>query len=241
MKRGYILATALAALLMRFPALAAEPRAKPAALAEERALLAQYAPFGLTSEAGCLYYEGARVRYFFDGYELEEGTFAVRYEYVDAAGTVDVHTVRSVLQNEDGSVDGFGELTAISPYSEEEFARRDIGALLEPRERVACTEAEPVEDAGLKSDAATCVADGSACEADGLTLSQRFERYADYGLRFEAQSGNEGTLYYEGERVGRFIDEGPGGVFTYTSREPGGLTVRVRYDEQGRLAGLDAA
>ena len=36
MKRGYILAAAVAALLMRFPALAAEPQAKPCLLYTSR-------------------------------------------------------------------------------------------------------------------------------------------------------------------------------------------------------------
>ncbi len=238
MKRRYILAAALLALLIRLPALAAEPQAKPAA--PERAQLSQYAPFGLTSEAGRLYYEGERVRYFFDGYEIEEGAFSVHYEYVDAEGTVDVRAVRSVLQNEDGSVDYFGELTAIVPYSEAEFARRDLNALLAPP-LAGCTAAETAEDARPEEAAVTCVAEGGSGAAGGLTLSQRFERYADYGLRYEARNGNEGVLYYEGERVGRFIDEEPDGVFTYSPREPGGLTVRVRYDERGQLAGLSAA
>ena len=196
MKRRYVLAAALLALLIRLPALAAEPQAKPAA--PERARLSQYAPFGLTSEAGRLYYEGERVRYFFDGYEIEEGAFSVHYEYVDAEGAVDVRAVRSVLQNEDGSVNYFGELTAIVPYSEAEFARRDLNALLAPP-LAGCTAAETAEDGK------TVLSSGD-CLAQAVLLEQ-----ADAKIFKESESGLEipaRAVYTVGEETGVYVVSG---------------------------------
>ena len=204
-----------------------------------------YVHFGVTYDAeGRMYYEGKRIRYFFDGYELADGSCAVRDEYVDAAGIVDVHTVRAVVDNGDGSVDPFGELLAIVPYSEAEFRARDVQALLNPPEQVAVTALEDGAGAcrALETGApcaTSAVTEGEAAQAgDGRTLAQRLNAYAGYGLCCETNDAGEVKLYYQGARVRSFVDEGPNGVFSYTSTMTDGLNVRVLYDAWGRATGL---
>ena len=87
---------------------------------------AVYEPFGLTCEKDGLYFEGEKVRYFLDGTELDEGCLSAWRQYWNDEGAVDVHTVRTVIDNGDGSYDPFGELIGMERYSKEEFDRRDL-------------------------------------------------------------------------------------------------------------------
>ncbi len=101
---------------------------------EERELLESFQKHGISYDnAGKMYYNGERVRWFWDGYEIWEGGtllgWSMRYEYLDKDGTVDVRTLHARKDNGDGSWDGYGPLLGVAPYSAEEFASRSYEEL----------------------------------------------------------------------------------------------------------------
>lgn len=93
-------------------------------------LFKEYKKFGLEDKAGTLYYKGQVVRYFLDGYE-RDGSVISRYQAINGAGTIDVHTVRNDKKNADGSTTLFTDIVAIEPYSQEEFDNRTLGYTLD--------------------------------------------------------------------------------------------------------------
>lgn len=187
------------------------------------ALLEEYAPFGLTMEDGLLYYQGQRVREFLDGYR-KEGNVISRFSYYDAAGAVDVHTLREDRQNPDGSTELFGPITGLEPSTQEEFDAAPFNGL----------------PSGLTQEATA--AESAAGEDDGETFAERFAPYAAYGLEYRTPpAGGMGSLYYNGNLVYQFMDVSPsGGVFTYQSPDGGNWIVSTVYDEAGNLTGLEA-
>ncbi len=192
-------------------------------------LYAQYEPFGLSRDQnGALYFEGEAVRYFHDGVSLGDGGYAMRCEYLNTDGSVDVHTVRREVQNADGSTDPFGILIGLGRDSREDFESRDLSYIW----------------GGQVTQEATAAADGGSCEEiEGISFEERFEVYKEYGIVYiesETASG-AGNVYYNGELAGVFIDAKPdGGVFLFHSRESGGLSVRTVYDTNGVLAGVES-
>lgn len=91
---------------------------------EERRLFQEYEKYGVTMKKDVMYYNGERVKVFFDGYLItDEDGYSIsvisRYNYYNEEGTVKVRAVRLDTVNEDGSVKLFGELADIVPYSEE--------------------------------------------------------------------------------------------------------------------------
>ena len=81
------------------------------------------------------------------------------------------------------------------------------------------------------------VAQGNA-ENKVQTFEEIFAKYEKYGLKYYESDG-ERMLYYNGEAVGRFIDEDPyGGIFIFTPDGAGTLTVRAEYDLNGKLSGV---
>lgn len=187
------------------------------------ALLEEYAQFGLTMEDGLLYYQGQRVREFLDGYKADGITIS-RFSYYDAAGTVDVHTLREDRQNPDGSTELFGPITGLEPSTQEEFDAAPFNGL----------------PSGLVREATA--AESAAGEEDGETFAERFAPYAAYGLEYRTPpAGGMGSLYYNGNLVYQFTDVNPdGGVFTYQSPDGGDWIVATVYDEAGKLVGLEA-
>ncbi len=187
-------------------------------------LLKACEPYGLTgSEQDGLFYNGQRVRCFVDGYSLgEPGLYGIGYTYVDDGGTVDVHTLRGVIFNPDGSYNPYGELTALAASGEAGFDQ-DI---------IDC--AQP--SAGPQAATAT----GSSDSAGGRTFAEIFAQFAAYGLTYEpSAAGGRGNLFYNGQPVAYFADPKPdGGVFTFSSDNTEGLTVSVEYDEMGIMSDL---
>ena len=187
-------------------------------------LLKACEPYGLTgSEQDGLFYNGQRVRCFVDGYSLgEPGLYGIGYTYIDDGGTVDVHTLRGVIFNPDGSYNPYGELTALAASGEAGFDQ-DI---------IDC--AQP--SAGPQAATAT----GSSDSAGGRTFAEIFAQFAAYGLTYEpSAAGGRGNLFYNGQPVAYFADPKPdGGVFTFSSDNTEGLTVSVEYDEMGIMSDL---
>ncbi len=90
-------------------------------------LLAEYKTYGLIYDAAkdAFYFNGKLVRWFFDGYDLENGVATI-YDHVNEDGVVDIRTVRQATQNADGSTASGGKLAGITAVSQEEFDSRLI-------------------------------------------------------------------------------------------------------------------
>lgn len=184
-----------------------------------------YGAYGISYDAqGNLLYKGEKVRYFCDGVGTEDGEWFIRHDSFNKEGTVDVYTQRACLDNGDGSVNPFGPLVGLRSvtYEEEEFHHLQILTAME-------------EDV-VETVAADVIADKAG--GYGETLADRFSRYAEYGVVFDGKG--QGSISYQGEAVGKFIDIQPeGGVFTYTAPDGGGLSVCTVYDSKGVLTGVE--
>lgn len=228
----------------------------------EKELTALYGPYGVTFEKGKMLLEGEPVRYFFDGVEVTEGSRISHYEYYSDLGTVDACTVRGTIDNGDGSVNPFGPLKGIRRCTKEEFDQHtlDLLNLMEDKGQVAVTEdsgeaisysGDASVFAGLTGDhhyyyshcpnvavylgqEATAASDvGSA--AAGKTVAQKILEYGAYGVSYR-----DGDIYYNGKRVGSFVDVKPGGgVFSCQSRRGGEGTLCACYDYNDRLWGVE--
>ncbi|MBP2147185.1 beta-lactamase regulating signal transducer with metallopeptidase domain [Methanofollis sp. W23] len=190
----------------------------------EQDLLSEYGAYGISfDEKGKMCFNGEPVRYFWDGAELDDNASSVYYEYLNADGTVDVHTTRNVIDNGDGSENPFGELIGIERYSQEEYKQRDLS------------------DLKKSSGPDTYVADVSGGSGQDESVAQRFSKYKGYGIEYrEREGGSVGNVYYNGQMVRLFIDENKwGGIFTYRSVDGGEIIVHTIYDENGKLVGVE--
>ncbi|NLL77358.1 MAG: hypothetical protein GX235_08935 [Clostridiales bacterium] len=185
----------------------------------EQELLSEYGPYGISFDKdGKMYFNGEIIRYFWDGADLGDNTAAVRYEYLNDEGTVDVHTTRNTIDNGDGSIDPLGDLTGIIQYSQEEFDQRNL------------------DDLNGSSNPVTYV-NGDGSVSEGETLAQRFAKYKDFGIEYKEQEGSSvGNVYYDGQLVRTFVDKNKnGGIFTFQSVDGGKIVVHTVYDENGKL------
>ena len=186
----------------------------------------EYEPFGVTINAdeNALYYNGEKIRYLEDSVSVGEGGVASRQNYYSQDGTISLRIVRQTETNPDGSLNPFGPIVRIEPLTEEEAQRLIRENILRPAQNAA-------------------VATGNdACE--GTPLPDMFEKYQAYGIVYretETINGIERNLYYNGTLVDTLADQSPdGSVFTFGSTQPGGICVQAVYDENGRLAGVEA-
>lgn len=188
------------------------------------ALLAEAEPFGLTNEMDSFYYKGKRVRTLVDGVSTGDGGYGITYVYTSAEGEVDVHTLRSVRDNGDGSYDLMGDLIGLAAAGDANF----------DQELIDC--ARPA--AGQQA----AVAEGSSQTAGGRSLQEIFARYERYGLTYTPVENGQGSLAYNGQPVASFADLKPdGGAFSYQNPyAEDGLQLYTQYDEQGSLTGLTA-
>ncbi len=187
----------------------------------EQELLIKYSPYGISfDQNGKMYFKNELVRYFYDGANLGDNTAAVRYEYLNEEGTVDVHTTRKAADNGDGSIDPFGELTGIEEYSQAEFEQRNLA------------------DLKGSSEAVTHASNGTSA---GETFAQKFSKYEGYGIEYKEQNNSSmGNVYYNGQLAKSFVDESrDSGVFTFQSVDGGKIVVHTVYDENGELIGVE--
>lgn len=89
----------------------------------------EYEPFGFTlNEAeNSLYYNGEKVCYFEDSVDVSEdgdGGLASRCQYYRADGTISLRTVREAVQNPDGSINPFGPIVRVEPFTALEAEKR---------------------------------------------------------------------------------------------------------------------
>lgn len=206
----------------------------------------EYKKFGLEwdEKNGVLYYNGKRVRYFFDGADIGDGALAINLEYADREkkGEVDVHTVREHISNPDGSLNLMGPLTGLELYSQEEFnARKFIPSTLSA---VTYGDDEVFEGdtafIGVSEDfdvSETALAVGTG---GGTSFGEIFAKYNDFGITYvEAENASgRGNVYYNGQLVRKFSDVSPdGSAFSFTSSEEGKIDVQTVY-ANGKLSGV---
>lgn len=80
----------------------------------QKKMLDLYGDYGISfDKSGNMLFQGDLVRWFWDGVDVGDSASSVLCQYYNENGTVDVHTVRSVIDNGDGSVDPFGKLIKI--------------------------------------------------------------------------------------------------------------------------------
>lgn len=186
-------------------------------------LLAEYEAYGLIYDEAkdAFYFNGKLVRWFFDGYDMENGSATI-YDYVKEDGVIDIRTVREATQNADGSTNPGGKLAGIKEVSQEEFDSRFI---MTPQ---------------TAQEATTF---GFVGSTSGTTFEERFAKYKDFGITYvEANGGSgRGNVYLNGQLVSHFADAAPNGnTFSFTSAEQGGIAVRTVYDNDGKLSGVEA-
>lgn len=151
-------------------------------------LMAEYEAFGVTEKDGVIYYNGERVRFFLDGYDMFSGVIS-RFQNYDELGTVDVHTVRQDTVNADGSTTLFGDITDIVPYSQEEFDAREYVPI-----DSNITVSEALDDRAL--------AERQSQWEDLLTA------YKPFGVTYSYDAGSDDfKLYYNGTEVRGIYDE----------------------------------
>lgn len=197
------------------------------------AILRECAVFGLsgTAEDG-LFYNGQRVRYFVDGASVGEEGYGIRYSYADASGTVDVHTLRAVIYNPDGSYNPMGNLVGLAATGDASFDP-DLA-------NCARTSAEVQEAAaGTEIDIPPYMEDLLE-EAGGRTLQEIFSQYAPLGLTCTSGKNSFVNLFYQGQPVRCFADLKPdGSAFTYENPYAAeGGSLRTVYNEDGIIIGL---
>ena len=184
-------------------------------------ILELYGDYGISLDKnGDMIFQGELVRLFWDGVDVGDGAASVLYQYYNKKGTVDVHTVRSVIDNGDGSVDPFGKLIKIEKDSQEVFDRRDL-------------------DEYLSAGTATTTASGFSNSNDGTSFAEVMKKYAEFGIGYESGDGL-GNIYYNNQLVKTFIDKNKqGDVFTLSSEDGGEIVVHTVYDKKGNLTGVE--
>lgn len=184
-------------------------------------ILELYGDYGISLDKnGDMIFQGELVRLFWDGVDVGDGAASVLYQYYNKKGTVDVHTVRSVIDNGDGSVDPFGKLIKIEKDSQEVFDWRDV-------------------DDYLSTGTVPTAISGFSGSDDGITFAELMKKYAEFGIRYESGDGT-GNIYYNNQLVKTFVDENKqGDVFTLSSENGGEIVVHTVYDKNGNLTGVE--
>ena len=187
----------------------------------QKKMLDLYGDYGISfDESGNMLFQGDLVRLFWDGVDAGDGASSVLCQYYNEKGTVDVHTVRYVIDNGDGSVDPFGKLIKIEKDSQEVFDSRDM-------------------DDYLSDGPSTTTASGFSNSNDGTSFAEVMKKYAEFGIRYESGDGL-GNIYYNNQLVKTFIDKNKqGDVFTLSSEDGGEIVVHTVYDKKGNLTGVE--
>ena len=204
-------------------------------------LLEELKQFGVSGKENELYYNGQLVRYFVDGAAVGDDGYSVQYVSANEQGTVDVHTLRAVIHNPDGSYDTMGELIGVAARGDANFDQELVDCATF-RGVPPATTAEP--DGIIPQDMPGVVEDSVAedsSNARGKTFEEIFAAYSDFGLKYQPQAEDEQRLTCNGQAVRSFTDLKPdGGVFSYENPYAGdGARVYTVYGKDSVLAGLD--
>lgn len=188
------------------------------------ALMEKLKDFGISgSEDEGLRYKGQRVRCLVDGVRAADYGYAIAYCYTDPEGTVDVHTLRAVICNADGSYDPMGRLTGVAATGEQGFDQELI---------------DSAAASGL-FEQSTEVETASYDEA-----ARELERYKPFGLSYTVtQTRGEPSLRmdWNGKPVHSLYDTETGMWFSNnlngTELPAGALELETVY-RAGKLCGL---
>lgn len=188
---------------------------------DEDALRKDLRSFGIGGEAERLTYNGQLIRCLVDGVPVGGSGYSIQYVYTNPNGTMDVHTLRSVIHHPDGSYDPMGGLIGVAAKGEAGF---DQGLI----------------DAASGRSAPAAYAEGTG--RGGTTFEEIFARYEAYGLVYSPRESGMGSLFWNGRAVKSFADLKPdGGTFSYEDPHiESGLRVYTQYDAAGRLTGIYA-
>lgn len=183
----------------------------------------EYEQFGMTyvSEKKGLFYNGKQVRWFEDYYPVDEDGNQAGIDYINEIGVVDVYAVRdfsNLTRNPDGSFDPGGKLIGLKEFSEEEFADRDIKAILENQQVThiayayddsTAVETDSGESAVSSDDSISVEAATNAILSEEEEIKAREEHlkmeeeYKPFGVTY---SEKEDQWYFNSEKVRYFRD-----------------------------------
>lgn len=157
-----------------------------------------------------------------DGFRMNEdyGRLGLAYHPLDGRLYLQERTVRYLVDEARGGplwADNEGELVV---YLNRDAAGELVSLQSFPAEFTA-------EQAAIVSDSAE----------QGTSFAEFFAPYAKFGLTYEEKDGRR-DLFYQGEPVAQFLDDGPGGVFSFHSTSGGSLFVHTVYGKQGDVSGL---
>lgn len=190
---------------------------------DKAALLEELKAFGIGGNENLMTYNGQLVRTFVDGAPVGEDGYSVQYVYTNPDGAVDVHTLRAVIHNPDGSYDTMGDLIGVAAKGDKNFDQKLIDC------------------AAYAGGPQVVYAEGDGGKG-GKSFEEIFAQYTDYGLAYQPGKGM-GTMTWNGQPVKSFADLKPAsGVFSW--QDPNaeiGLKVHTEYDQNGKLTGLRAA
>lgn len=153
---------------------------------DQLALLEKLRDYGIEDQGnGKLTYEGQRIRTLVDGVPAGDNGYSIRYVYSDDGGTVDVHTLRSIIYHPNGSYDPMGELVGAAAEGDKDF------------------------DQGLMD----CVRNGKTAQATTDVVEetnydeamQKLEQYLPFGLNF-AYDENGLSMNWQGKPVHSLYD-----------------------------------
>ncbi|MDE7219888.1 MAG: peptidoglycan DD-metalloendopeptidase family protein [Oscillospiraceae bacterium] len=215
---------------------------------DEAALLEELKAFGIGGNANLMTYNGQLIRTFVDGAPVGDSGYSVQYVYTNPDGVVDVHTLRSVIYNPDGSYDTMGDLIGVAAKGDAGFDQVLIEAAAfngNGTPQVTASNdagADPYENQNSAAPAngiEATTAEGTG--EHGKSFEEIFARYEEYGLTYLPRESGMGALIFNGQPVRSFADLKPdGGAFSYADSYAGedGLTVYAQYDQDGKLMGL---
>lgn len=154
--------------------------------ADEAALLSELKAFGITESGGQLSYKGQLIRHLVDGVPVGVNGYSIGYVCSNTDGLIDVHTLRSLARNADGSFDPMGALIGVAAEGDPGFDRELI-------------------DCAVFSGAESVVAEDIVTDAD-------LEPYRQFGLDYEL-TGGELRMSLNGKPVHSLYDTASGTWF----------------------------
>ena len=221
---------------------------------DKAALLDALKAFGIEVDEDQMTYNGEPVRYFVDGVPAGGDGYSIACVYRNEKGTIDLHTLRSVICNPDGSYDPMGDLTGVAATGDENFDQGLIDCAAfsgGPREATYAAGDEDngrivryFKDGVIEGDKGLTYAYTKEQDAGrGKTFEEIFAQYEQYGLIYMPRDGSSmGGITYNGLPVRAFVDFKPdGGAFSYEDPYAAdGPTVCTVYDEDGSIIALAA-
>ena len=195
---------------------------------DSAALLRELKAFGIGgSEADGLTYRGQRIRTLVDGVPVGDDGYSVQYVYTDGEGNVDVHTLRSVIYNPDGSYDPMGKLIGVVSEGDPGFDEELMYV---------------VGFAGSVEATVTNTETGEDVEED---IQSKLERYKSFGLRYQHERNRDGEtqlrMSWNGKPVHSLFDTETGMWFANnlngTELDEGAVDLETVY-RAGKLCGL---